>query len=106
MLDLRTVPTLSESMVAEARTWQNWAFVWKQWGPSTVRQEHDHCRFCWACICDARDHDPYDRPGPVAGGHYRNAFYAKKENGAHIWVCRSCFKRLRSLAGWTINRQN
>lgn len=104
MIDLRTVETLSVSALSEAEFWRNKAFVWKRWGPSINPQEHDHCRFCWACICDARDRDVYDKPGLVPGGHYRYAFYAEDPDGIHIWVCRSCFKRISPIAGWTIQK--
>jgi hypothetical protein len=104
MIDLRTVENLSARMVAEAKVWRNKAFVWKRWGPSVDHREHNHCPFCWACICDARDRDPYDKPGPVSGGHYRHAFYAEDLDGTHIWVCRSCFKRISPIADWTIQK--
>jgi hypothetical protein len=104
MVDLRTVETLSPLTLSDGGYWRNCAFAWKRWGPSTHRWEHDHCRFCNACICDARDHRPHDKPGPVEGGHYRHAFYAEEKDGVHIWVCRTCFKRLRSRFGWTIVR--
>jgi hypothetical protein len=104
MTDLRTVETLSKSMLSEAESWRNYEFVWKKWGPAQGRYDHDHCRFCSACICDARDRDPFDKPGPVDGGHYRHAFYTEDSDGVDIWVCRSCFKRIRTIANWTIRR--
>ena len=102
--DLRTVSTLSDLTLREAEPWRNRVFVWRRWGPSDERWEHSHCGFCSACICDARDHDPYDKPGPVAGGHYRHAFYAGDSDGTHLWVCRTCFKRLAPQFGWTIQK--
>ena len=102
MIDLRTVETLPAYKLAEAEAWRNKAFAWKRWGPSADPAEHSHCRFCHACICDKRDHDPDDKPGPISGGHYRHAYYAEDGDGANIWVCRSCFKRLSPIVGWTI----
>ncbi len=62
--------------------------------------DHDHCRLCSACICDARDRDPHDKPGPVDGGHYRFAYYAERPDGTDLWVCRTCFKRVAAEFGW------
>jgi hypothetical protein len=104
MVDLRTVETLSPWMLAEAEVWRDREFFWKKWGPARGRWDQSHCRFCNACVCDARDRDPYDKPGPVEGGHYRLAFYAENPDGTHIWVCRSCFKRIRAIANWKIQR--
>jgi hypothetical protein len=104
MRDLRTLETLTPFMLTEADYWRDHEFVWKKWGPGEGLWDHSHCRFCSACICDGRDRDPYDKPGPVEGGHYRHAFYAEDPDGIPIWVCRSCFKRLRTVAAWTIRR--
>jgi hypothetical protein len=104
MIELRTRETLSRYMLSEAVAWRDHEFVWKKWGPPEGRCDHTHCRFCSACICDARDRVRYDRPGPVEGGHYRHSFYAEDPDGTHIWVCRSCFKRIRTIANWTIRR--
>jgi hypothetical protein len=106
MLDLRTLDTLTRYMLAEAKCWRGAEFVWKRWiGRPEERYDHNHCRFCSACICDARDRDPYDKPGPVEGGHYRHAFYSEDAEGIDIWVCRTCFKRIRPIADWTIKRR-
>jgi len=106
MIDLTSFETLTPSMLAEVDFWRRAEFVWRRWAghPEEARYDRDCCRICSACICDARDRDPYDKPGPVERGHYRHAFYAENTDGACIWVCRSCFKRIRPIAGWTIRR--
>ncbi len=94
---------MPERMLRQAEHWRDTAFVWKRFRPREW-YHHRHCAFCSACICHDRDRDPYDKPGPVEGGHYRHAFYAEDPDGTNIWVCRSCFKRIQPLAGWTIRR--
>jgi len=50
MRDLRNEEMLSTYVMAEAEHWRNAQFVWKRRGASDDPQEHDHCRFCSACI--------------------------------------------------------
>ena len=102
MLDARTLDEIPRHWLHEARHWRDTPFVWKRWARPHEAWTHDHCRFCSACICDGRDRDPYDKPGPVEGGHYRHAFYAEAPDGTNIWVCRSCFKRVQKPFGWTL----
>src|SRR5205814_509893 len=101
MVDLRTVAELSPLSLSKVE-WSRGAFFrWTQWNRPHEGWTHDHCDFCSACICDHRDRDPHDKPGPVEGGHYRHAYYA---DALEIWVCRSCFKRIAPVAGWSVRR--
>src|SRR5437867_13313887 len=103
MMDLRTFAEVPEMRLRFAETWRNAEFVWKRF---RAREDwsHDHCLVCSACICEHRERDPYDKPGPVEGGHYRHAFYAEASDGTYTWVCRSCFKRMQSLVNWSTRR--
>lgn len=102
MRDLEKIP---DHWLSEAALWKATPFVWKRWSRRHDDWTHDHCRFCWACICDHRDRDPFDKPGTVEGGHYRYAFYAERADGTYVWICRSCFKRVREVFGWTLDRE-
>jgi hypothetical protein len=107
MLDARTWAEIPPRKLSEAHYWRDVPFVWTRWtNPANDHREHNHCGFCWACICDARDRDPYDKPGLIEGGHYRHAYYAENPEGIFVWVCRSCFKRISPVAGWTRSRRN
>ena len=67
MLDARTLNEIPQHWLHEANYWRDTPFVWKHWTRPHEAWDHDHCRFCWACICDGRDRDPYDKAGPVEG---------------------------------------
>jgi hypothetical protein len=105
MLDARTLSEIPAHWPRYAQTWRGAAFVWTRYGPGDDAMDHDHCLLCEACICDARDRDPYDKPGPVENGHYRHAFRAEDAEGRHVWVCRSCFKRVQHEFGWSPSPQ-
>src|SRR5262244_3697186 len=103
MDDLRTVPELQDWKLRLAEDWHDAAFTWKQFH-AREHWSHAHCLLCFACICEHRVRDPYDKPGPVEGGHYRHAFYSEKPDGTYTWVCRSCFKRVQPVVNWSIRR--
>jgi hypothetical protein len=103
MVDLRTFPELPEWKLRVAEFWRDAEFVWKRFR-ARENWSHDHCLFCNACICEHRERDPYDKPGPVEGGHYRHAFYSEKSSRVYAWVCRSCFKRVQPLLNWSVRR--
>jgi hypothetical protein len=103
MIDPRTLSEVPEMELRWAEDWRNAAFVWKRFR-AREQWSHDHCLLCSACICEHRARDPYDKPGPVKGGHYRQAFYSEKPDGTYTWVCRSCFKRMQPLVNWSIRR--
>jgi len=63
MIDLRTVGTLPAWQFRPAEYWRGFPFVWKRWTRPHDEWTHDHCGFCWACICDHRDRDPHDKRG-------------------------------------------
>jgi hypothetical protein len=104
MVDLATLSEIPEWKLRHAEAWRNAEFVWKRFH---AREDwsHDHCLFRNACICEHRERDPYDKPGPVEGGHYRHAFYSQESPRVYVWVCRSCFKRVRPLLNWTVRRR-
>jgi len=106
MRDARTLETIPALWVQEAGLWRDTPFVWKRWTRPHDAWTHDHCRLCHACICDHRDRDPHDKPGPVEGGHYRHAYYAERPDGTDVWVCRTCFKRVQAAFGWTVQSMN
>ncbi|MGA7522801.1 MAG: hypothetical protein WBW84_09970 [Acidobacteriaceae bacterium] len=80
--------------------WNGTPFVWKRWDKFRPDWTHDHCNFCFACICNHRDRFPETDPGDR--GCYRHAWYAEKEPRVYIWVCRTCFKRVRDELGWSV----
>lgn len=101
MLDLREgeIPAYT---LRDALHLRGLRFTWKRWiNWYDDPQDHNHCQFCNSCICDARDRDPFDKPGHVENGHFRYAYHAQLDNGASVWACRNCFKALAPLAGWT-----
>jgi len=102
-MDLRTFAEVPPMRLSFAQMWRDAEFVWKRY---RAREDwsHDHCLVCSACICEHRERDPYDKPGPVVGGHYRHAFYAEASDGTYTWVCRSCFKRMNLLVNWSSRR--
>ncbi len=98
MLDIRGLTRLPDSWRSEAAIWRDSGFSWRRWDSCSEDWTHDHCRFCSACICDHRDRFPEIEPGER--GCYRHAYYAEREKGVYLWVCRTCFKRVREEFGW------
>jgi hypothetical protein len=49
---------------------------------------------CWACICNHRELFAREKEEHAKRGCYRHAFYGECADGGHVWLCRSCFKRL------------
>jgi hypothetical protein len=84
-----------------ARGWQGRVFACKRWENVTNPGGHDHCQFCWACICNHRELFPNEKEEHAKRGCYRHAFYAEDADDAYIWICRSCFKLVASEAGLT-----
>lgn len=82
--------------------WRDVPFAWRRWDRFQEDWTRDHCEFCFACICNQRDRFPdanFDERGC-----YRQAYYAEqlnqKEHKIYIWVCRTCFKRVKTEFGW------
>jgi hypothetical protein len=42
---------------------------------------HDHCWFCFACICDHRERFPEWKQAQDERGCYRHAYYSEREKG-------------------------
>src|SRR5580692_9026930 len=103
--DLRELETLPEHLVGRFEFWRGAAFGWKQWDRPHENWTHDHCDACFACICDHRERFPYFTQDHEERGCYRHAYYAKHENGGYLWVCRTCFKRLKDQFDWTVSAE-
>ncbi len=105
MLDARALPEVPASWLVRAKSWCDTPFAWKRWeNYDPAVGGHEHCEFCWACICNHRELFPNEKEEHAKRGCYRHAFYARGEDGRHIWVCRSCFKRVAPVAGWVRSR--
>jgi hypothetical protein len=100
MRDLRELATLPEQWQYDAAFWRDTPFIWKRWDRYSEYWTHDHCRFCYACICDHRERFP--DVNPEERGCYRHAYYAERSKDVYIWVCRTCFKRVHAEFGWTV----
>lgn len=100
MVDYRVHP-VPEHASRNAQHFQGLQFTWVRWQRPHEGWSHDHCHFCGACICDARDRYPFDKPGPVEGGHFRHAYRAGLPNETEVWACRTCFKALAPVGHWT-----
>jgi hypothetical protein len=100
MQDLRELASLRESWQHEAGFWRDTPFIWKRWDSYREDWTHDHCMFCFACICNHRDRFPEWKQAHEERGCYRHAYYAEREKGVYIWVCRTCFKRVQAEFGW------
>lgn len=105
MEDLRSMETI-ESLVPRVSNWREAEFAWTRWSdiPHHEAWAHDHCVFCHACICDHQDRFPERKVGPDDGGHYRRAYFTERLDGAYLWVCRNCFKRMQLRMEWTVQR--
>ena len=89
---------LGETLLSQAASWRETLFTWKRWDRYRPDWTHDHCLFCFACICNHRDRFPELNPGDR--GCYRHAYYAEREDGTYLWVCRNCFKRFQKDFDW------
>jgi hypothetical protein len=85
---LRNIP---EDDLRIAARYRGLAFRWERWTRPHPDWDHDHCFFCQACICDSGER-----------GHYGHAFVLRSRDDSAFWVCRSCFKLVRSLLLWRI----
>ena len=102
MRDLRELVTLPEFWLAEGKLWRETPFTWTRWERPHADWTHDHCRFCFACICDHRERYPQEwKEARLERGCYRHAYYAEREEGIYLWVCRTCFKRVQNDFGWS-----
>lgn len=63
MRDLREVAELKEHWKFLGPLWRNIPFAWKRWDRFREDWTHDHCEFCFACICNHRDRFPDIDPG-------------------------------------------
>src|ERR1051326_3352999 len=97
MLDSRTLENIPENWLREAADYRDLPFRWTRWERPHEDWTHDHCRFCWACICDHRERHPELKDVHRERGCFRHAFHIDDPD---VWVCRSCFKRLAPLVGW------
>jgi hypothetical protein len=78
-----------------AAAYSGLAFKWERWRRPHPNWDHDHCFFCKACICDSGK-----------SGHCAHAFVLRHGEDSPFWVCRSCFKLVRSALEWRIERAN
>lgn len=101
MRDARSFATPPEQWLRWAQHLHGAVFVWRRWLSQAPDWDHDHCTFCYACICDHREQLPHLRAKHAERGCYRHAFHTDHD-GASTWVCRICFKCLRGEAAWTI----
>lgn len=101
MRDLRELEEIPENLRQRFEVWRGASFVWKQWDRQHENWTHDHCDACFACICDYRERFPEWKQAHEERGCYRHAYSSERDKGVYIWVCRNCFKRLKSEFGWT-----
>lgn len=105
MSDARAMPQVPPEWLALLHSWRHVAFAWTRWENPHDPGGHDHCRLCWACICNHRELFPYEKEEHSRRGCYRHAFYAKDTDDTDIWICRSCFKHVASEAGLIRHRR-
>jgi hypothetical protein len=105
-MDARNFSPLPSHWIRDAKGMTGASFQWTEWVRQREEWTHDHCTFCWACICDQRKSYPEQQSSLREGGHYQHAFLAVDLDGSPTWVCRSCFKALRSVGNWTILRRS
>jgi hypothetical protein len=91
---------LPDRWKSDGAFWRGIPFVWKRWDRFRPDWTHDHCNFCFACICNHRDRFPESDPGER--GCHRHAYYAERDPHVYIWVCRTCFKRVRAEFDWIL----
>ena len=101
MRDLREVENIDEWLTGFA-PFRNAIFAWKKWERRHEDWTHDHCWACFACVCDHRERFPDLKKAHEERGCYRHAGYAELEPGKYLWVCRTCFKRLKGDMNWTV----
>jgi hypothetical protein len=99
--DISEIDTYPDRWLADGRFWRETSFTWTKWERPHENWTHDHCNFCFACICDHRERYPAEKQSHLERGCYRHAYYAEREAGVYLWVCRTCFKRVRDELGWT-----
>jgi hypothetical protein len=95
---MRVITSFSEIPADDIRiaaAYSGLAFRWERWTRPHPAWDHDHCFFCKACICDSGQSD-----------HYGHAFVLRHRESSPFWVCRSCFKLVRSALEWRIERVN
>jgi hypothetical protein len=102
MRDLREFDTLPRDWPELLKFWSGAVFVWKKWEGYNENSTHDHCWPCFACICDHRERFPEWKQAHDERGCYRHAYFSEREPGIYLWVCRNCFKRLKSGLNWTV----
>jgi hypothetical protein len=101
MHDLREVENVDEWLTRFA-PFRGAVFVWKQWDRPHEGWTHDHCWSCFACVCDHRERFPEWKQAHEERGCYRHAYYTELKPGVYLWVCRTCFKRLKSEMNWAV----
>jgi hypothetical protein len=56
--DISGIDALPERWLHQGRIWRETPFVWTKWERPHENWTHDHCNFCFACICDHRERYP------------------------------------------------
>ncbi len=100
MAILPRLDTLDDHHRLDGPRWKNAVFTWTRWISPNPDWDHDHCRFCYACICNHRETCPEWKSAFAERGCYSHAFYAEKKSRIYIWVCRHCFKLAQRELGW------
>jgi hypothetical protein len=98
--DLRELKDIPERFKDRFGFWRDSSFVWKRWDRPNENWTHDHCSSCFACICDHRERFPEWKQAQEERGCYRHAYYTVREGSGSLWICRNCFKRLKSEFNW------
>jgi hypothetical protein len=61
---------LPERWLRQGAFWRETPFVWTKWERPHENWTHDHCNFCFACICDHRERYPEQKSGHRERGCY------------------------------------
>jgi hypothetical protein len=102
--DISEIEAFPERWLSDGRFWRETPFVWTKWESHHEDHTHNHCNFCFACICDHRERFPEEESSHRERGCYRHAYYAEREKDVYLWVCRTCFKKIRGELGWTARK--
>lgn len=102
MRDLRELDEIPGILKRRFEIWRGYIFAWKQWDRPHEGWTHDHCDACFACICDHRERFPEWKQSHEERGCYHHAYYAEHEGGGYLWICRTCFKRLKDDFDWSV----
>jgi hypothetical protein len=99
--DIRDLAELPDRWKSDGAFWSEIPFVWKRWDKFSPDWTHDHCNFCFACICNHRDRFPETDPGER--GCYRHAYYAERDS--RVWFAALASNGFeRNLTGSWLNQ--